>query len=341
MQIMHNSNDLINFVIVLSAKEKWNLFFRNFSLCESHNYFTIFVIMVSTGGIIGSIVFGFLSDIFGRRFVIRLTLGIITLMTFLFTFFSYGMDNYAKMEYKQFEKNNKYMETDIDNKHYKDILKQLYVQEKVRNYFKQIFFIFSIIIFLLSAGLWPLLKSCMALLIENTKSELDILLGFRKYNFFFGGIPAFCTSLIFANLNNFTLTFLILSVINFIFFILSLTFLDESIRYFYEYCEWPELTETLINIFKIDINEFKTLNEEELKKFRKEENVKSFNCSVKNSNYFIEKNINGTNFILQNSYFNTIKEKNLALKRNIKRDTDFIIRLQNFFLIELLIIQKC
>ena len=329
MQIMHNSNDLINFVIVLSAKEKWNLFFRNFSLCESHNYFTIFVIMVSTGGIIGSIVFGFLSDIFGRRFVIRLTLGIITLMTFLFTFFSYGMDNYAKMEYKQFEKNNKYMETDIDNKHYKDILKQLYVQEKVRNYFKQIFFIFSIIIFLLSAGLWPLLKSCMALLIENTKSELDILLGFRKYNFFFGGIPAFCTSLIFANLNNFTLTFLILSVINFIFFILSLTFLDESIRYFYEYCEWPELTETLINIFKIDINEFKTLNEEELKKFRKEENAKSFNCSVKNSNYFIEKNINGTNFILQNSYFNTIKEKNLALKRNIKRDTDFIIRLKN------------
>ena len=105
--------------------------------------------------------------------------------------------------------------------------------------------------------------------------------------------------------------------------------MDESIRYFYEYSEWPELTETIIKIFKIDINEFKTLNEEELKKFRKEENAKSFNCSVKNSNYFIEKNINGTNFILQNSYFNTIKEKNQALKRNIKRYTDFIIRLQN------------
>ena len=185
LQIMHNSNDLINFVIVLSSKEKWNLFFRNFSLCESHNYFVIFVIMVSIGGIIGSIVFGFLSDIFGRRFVIRLTLGIITLMTFLFAFFSYGMDNYAKMEYKKVEKNNKYMEIDIDNKHYKEILKQLYVQEKARNYFKQIFFVFSIIIFFLSAGPWPLLKSCMALLIENTKSELDILLGFRRYNFFF------------------------------------------------------------------------------------------------------------------------------------------------------------
>ena len=39
------------------------------------------------------------------------------------------------------------MEMNIDNKHYKDILKQLYVQEKVRNYFKQIFFIFSIIIY--------------------------------------------------------------------------------------------------------------------------------------------------------------------------------------------------
>ena len=329
LQMMHYSNDLINFVIVISTKEKWDLFFRNFSLCESKNYFTIFVIMVSIGGIIGSIVFGFLSDIFGRKFVIRLTLGIITLMTSLLTLFSYGMDNYCKMQYKDFDKNNKYMELDFDNKHYKEILKQLYVQEKVRNYFKQIFFVFSIIIFFLSAGLWPLLKSCMALLIENTKSELNILLGFRKYNFYFGGIPAFCTSLIFANLNNFTLSFLILSIINFIFFILSLTFLDESIRYFYEYCEWPELTETILKIFKIDIDEFKTLNEEELKKFRKEENIKNFNSSVKNSNYYIEKNGNDTTFILQNSYFNIIKEKNQALRRNIKRDTDFIIRLQN------------
>ena len=329
LQIMHNSNDLINFAIVLSTKEKWNLFFRNFSLCESRNYFIVFVVMVATGGIIGSIVFGFLSDIFGRRFVIRFTLGIITLMTLSFAFFSYGMDNYYKKLYKEFDRDNKYKEINNDIKHYKEIFMQLYSQDKVREFFKEFFFVFCINIFFLSGGLWPLLKSCMALLIENTKSELNILLVFRKYNFYFGGIPAFCTSLIFANLNNFTLTFLILGIINFIFFVLSVTFLDESVRYFYEYCEWPELTETLMKIFKVDINEFRTLNDDELKQFRKEENIKSFNSSVKNNNYYIEKNGNNTTFVLHNSYFNLIKERNQALRRNIKRDTDFIIRLQN------------
>ena len=329
LQIMHYSNDLINFAIVLSTKEKWNLFFRNFSLCESRNYFIVFVVMVATGGIIGSIVFGFLSDIFGRRFVIRFTLGIITLMTLSFAFFSYGMDNYYKKLYKEFDRDNKYKEINNDIKHYKEIFMQLYSQDKVREFFKEFFFVFCINIFFLSGGLWPLLKSCMALLIENTKSELNILLVFRKYNFYFGGIPAFCTSLIFANLNNFTLTFLILGIINFIFFVLSVTFLDESVRYFYEYCEWPELTETLMKIFKVDINEFRTLNDDELKQFRKEENIKSFNSSVKNNNYYIEKNGNDTTFVLHNSYFNLIKERNQALRRNIKRDTDFIIRLQN------------
>ena len=93
---------------MLSTKEKWNLFFRNFSLCESRNYFIGFVVMVATGWIIGSIVFGFLSDIFGRRFVIRFTLGIITLMTLSFAFFSYGMDNYYKKLYKEFDRDNKY-----------------------------------------------------------------------------------------------------------------------------------------------------------------------------------------------------------------------------------------
>jgi hypothetical protein len=84
-----------------------------------------------------------------------------------------------------------------------------------------------------------------------------------------------------------------------------------------------------MKIFKVDINEFRTLNDDELKQFRKEENIKSFNSSVKNNNYYIEKNGNDTTFVLHNSYFNLIKERNQALRRNIKRDTDFIIRLQN------------
>ena len=329
LQITSKSKDKINFAVILSKKEKWNLFYRYYNLCEEKNYFIVFVIMVSFGGIIGSLVFGFLSDIFGRRFVIRITLFIITLITFLFSLFSYGIDNYYQLEQKKFEEDNNNISLFENNLYYKNILKTLYVQEKVRNFFSKGFYLYAISIFFISAGLWPLLKSCMALLIENAKSELTVLIGFRRYNFFFGGLPAFFTSLIFVNVNNFTLTFFILAIINLIFFIYSLIFLEESIRFFYEYCEWPQLTEAVLKIYKVDINEFKTKNDLELKKFRKEENIKSFNSSVQNNNYLLHYNGEDTSYIFQNSYYNLFKEKTNALKRNIKRDTDFIIRLSN------------
>ena len=328
MQIMHNSKERINYVIALSYKEKWNLFYRNFNLCEAKNYFVVFVVMISFGGILGSLVFGFLSDIFGRRSVIRSTLFIITLTTFLFAGFSYAMDQYCLNKFKEFDNNPEFSKTNqlYHDPNFKEIIKQIYIQEKVRNYFKKMFFVFCIIIFFLSAGLWPLLKSCMALLIENAKGELDVLIGFRRYNLAFGGLPGFFTSLIFANLNNFTLTFAILGIINLIIFIFSLTFFEESIRYYYEYCEWPQLTETVLKIYKVDIDQFKTLNVKELKKFRREENIKNFNSSVQNNNYFLH---NDSTLVFQNSYYNLFKEKNIALKRNIKRDTDFIINLSN------------
>ena len=328
LQIMHNSQEMINYVVVLSYKEKWNLFYRNYNLCEASNYFAMFVVMVALGGIIGSLAFGFLSDIFGRRNIIRVTLLIITIMTLFFSAVSFGLDKYSENQYDKFDDLEEFKNLTLNNSNMRRIIKELYVQEKVRNLFKDIFFVFCIIIFTLSAGLWPLLKSCMALLIENSKGELNVLIGFRRYNFFFGGIPAFFTSLIFANVNNFTLTFSILGIINLILFIISMTFLEESIRYYYEYCEWPRLTETILKIYKVNLDDFKTLNEEELKQFRKEENIKNFTSSLQKGNYFLENNIDNS-IIFQNSYYNLYKDKNNALKRNLKRDTDFIIRSSN------------
>ena len=340
LQVIHNSKGKINYVVALSAKEKWNLFYRNFNLCEARNYFIVFVVMVAIGGVLGSLFFGFLSDIFGRRNVIRSTLFIITITTLIFAGISFGLDEYTKRRYEEVDNSEEYKNSKLfsDYGDTLEIIKELYVQEKVRNFFKKIFFIFCFIIFILSAALWPLLKSCMALLIENAKGELNVLIAFRRYNFFFGGLPPFVTSLIFANLNNFTITFFILGFINLILFILSITFFEESIRYYYEYCEWPQLTDTVLKLYNTNIDEFKTLNDEELKKFRKEENIKNFNSSVKNNNYILNNDNNDSSLIYQNSYYNMFKEKNLALKRNIKRDTDFIIRLKDIRSNPLLII---
>ena len=128
LQITSKSKDKINFAVILSKKEKWNLFYRYYNLCEEKNYFIVFVIMVSFGGIIGSLVFGFLSDIFGRRFVIRITLFIITLITFLFSLFSYGIDNYYQLEQKKFEEDNNNIPLLENNLYYKNIVKTLYFE---------------------------------------------------------------------------------------------------------------------------------------------------------------------------------------------------------------------
>ena len=89
-------------------QEKWNLFYRNFSLCEANKYFPMFIVMVALGGIIGSLFFGFLSDIFGRRSIIRTTLGIITFMTLVFSGISFGLDEYGKNQYENFENIEEY-----------------------------------------------------------------------------------------------------------------------------------------------------------------------------------------------------------------------------------------
>ena len=57
----------------------------------------------------------------------------------------------------------------------------------------------------------------------------------------------------------------------------------------------------------------------------------NFNNSIQNSNYYISvgNDNNDKNLVFQNSYYKLFKDKNIALKRNIKRDTDFIIKLED------------
>ena len=326
IQMPSSTNEKTNFVIVLTAKEKWNLFYRYFSLCEFDNYYIMFVIMISLGGVIGSLVFGFLSDIYGRRSTIRSTLFIITATTTFLAVISSIFDKYYKKILNEFNEKNNIIG---DDSSYQNIISQLYAQEKIREQFRKAFNCFLLDIFILSGGLWPLLKSCMALIIENSTGELKVLIGFRRYNLFFSGLPALFTSLIFVNVNSFTTTFIFLSSLNFVLFIFSIVFLEESVRYYYEYCDWPKLTEVILNTYKVKIEDFRTLNDEELRNFRKEENLKNFNNTVRKMNTYTKEDNNNSMSIIRNSFYNDIREKNLALSRNIKRDTDFVIKLND------------
>ena len=327
--VMHNDyiSERPMLTVIITNKEKWDMFNRYFSLCEFDNYYFSMLVMIAIGGVIGSFLFGFLSDIYGRRLIILITLLLSTIGTIGICILSFLLDSLYSNKLKL------YLEKCASNSFFCDvnIWPYYYAQNITKEKYKDIFIYYLFSIFLLNMALWPLLKSCMALLVENSKGELEVLINFRRYNVMFQGLPPLCTTLILVAINNFTLTFFILSIINIITLILSFIFLDESIRYYYEYGEWENLTKVLLNTYKIKLDDFRTLNEEQFKKFQKIENSKSF---LKLNTYKYNKS-----FIkVDGTYYKHYIEAASTLKRNIKRNVDFVIKLDDIKSYPLLII---
>ena len=327
--VMHNDyiSERPMLTVIITNKEKWDMFNRYFSLCEFDNYYFSMLVMIAIGGVIGSFLFGFLSDIYGRRLIILITLLLSTIGTIGICILSFLLDSLYSNKLKF------YLEKCDSNSFFCDvnIWPYYYAQNITKEKYKDVFIYYLFCIFLLNMALWPLLKSCMALLVENSKGELEVLINFRRYNVMFQGLPPLCTTLILVAINNFTLTFLILSIINIITLILSFIFLDESIRYYYEYGEWENLTKVLLNTYKINLDDFRTLNEEQFKQFQKIENSKSF---LKLNTYKYNKS-----FIkVDGTYYKHYIEAASTLKRNIKRNVDFVIKLDDIKSYPLLII---
>ena len=327
--VMHNDyiSERPMLTVIITNKEKWDMFNRYFSLCEFDNYYFSMLVMIAIGGVIGSFLFGFLSDIYGRRLIILITLLLSTIGTIGICILSFLLDslysNKLKFYLEKCDRNSFFCDVNI--------WPYYYAQNITKEKYKDIFIYYLFCIFLLNMALWPLLKSCMALLVENSKGELEVLINFRRYNVMFQGLPPLCTTLILVAINNFTLTFLILSIINIITLILSFIFLDESIRYYYEYGEWENLTKVLLNTYKINLDDFRTLNEEQFKQFQKIENSKSF---LKLNTYKYNKS-----FIkVDGTYYKHYIEAASTLKRNIKRNVDFVIKLDDIKSYPLLII---
>jgi hypothetical protein len=278
------------------------------------------------GGILGSIVFGLLSDIYGRRTIIRITLLISTLATLALYGLCLLLDYFYYFSLKDFQNNNKIIGDDS----FKLIVSYVYAQTKVGDKFNQYFIFFLLAVLILNLGLCPTQTISLSLILENSKSDITALVNFRKHYILFEGLPPILTSILLPNLNNITLTFFILSILDLLAFICSILFFEESIRYYYEYCEWKQLTNTILNTYKIQINDFKTLNEFQLKIFQKKEDLKNFKNSAKKMCSLIRNNDFDNNMLLyKNSFYNDIIDKNIALSRNIKRNTNFIIKLND------------
>ena len=301
-----HKTEKINFVIILTKKEKYDLFNKFFNICLKEKMNFYFIIIIVLGGAFGSLIFGLLADVYGRRKIIIVLLAIITIVFILFALMSYK--THSKYDYYLEEFSKIY--SNVPQNHY-DVLSKLYSQQKVGKYFEKYFLVFILLLLILCLCLRPLGKVCLALLLENSVTDLSVLENFRKYTFITTGLPPITAFFIYIIVNNVSITMTIISSYFFLLFILSIFFIHESLRYHYEYSQWKELTNEILSLFKID-NDFPVnfKNKVEYEAFRLEEDKKM-------TNKFMQR---------INSIFSFVKHRIYSLNRDIRRNSTFIIK---------------
>ena len=315
LDLINDDEDKINIAIILTKKENWNIFLKFFSLCQRENFYFFSVVIVIISGIIGSFISGVLADIFGRKKIIIFNLFIVALSFTFFTIITLMIE--YKYQYYLNEYKNKYNVTSIEGND--AILSLLYSQQKTSQYFESNTIKYFIALFFLCLTLRALGKTSLALLLEDSTSELKVLENFGIYTFYVTGLPPFATFLILLVINNFTTTIIFMTTVFIVLFVLSFCLLNESIRLKYEHCEWKELTEIIENLFKIE-NETSIIykNKIEFEAFKLKETQKM----LKNVYVNLNLNKNSTNITL----FNYIKQRTISLKRDIRRNYDVIIK---------------
>ena len=297
----------INFVVILTKKEQWNIFLLFSNICLKDDIYIHLLVIIIVGGGIGSIIFGLLADIYGRKKIINILL---LLICFSFAFLiaiTFLIQNKEDNYKKEF---NDVFHLSVDENQKRNY-ENVYTKQKMGEYFGSKIPLYFVSLLLLCVALRPLNKISLALLLENSISDLHVLENFRKYSFVTTGIPHFLAFIILVLTNNF---FIFLIVFEFFFLILliaSILFVNESMRYHYEYCEWNDLTNEVHSLFKITEElPINYKNNIEYEAFRIEEN----------------RQMNGNYIKRINSIFQYVKQKLIYLKRDIRRNSSFIIK---------------
>ena len=318
---MMNKN---NFAIILTSKGNWNIFLKYFFVCQKKKYILIILIAYCFGGLFGCLIFGLQADIRGRKKIIQINL-LITFFGFLIIiiYFHY-LDYYYEKYKKQF--NKKYTYRNLNNIQYNDILEDIYSQQKVNSFINKTFIIFIIGVFISNIGTCPLLKLCLSLLIENATSERIALQNYRKHLFFIKGCSPICAIFLIVNSNSLIWSYTSLSILFLLLFICSFFFLNESMRYFYELCEWKNLSQFITNNFILEEeNDLQFFSEIELRKFQKEENdIINKEYEIRRLNLKEEKDNN--EIFEKNNFLNYFRRKKSFLIRGIKRKSQIITK---------------
>ena len=276
-------------------------------MCLKNNINLYLLVIIIVGGAIGSIVFSLLADIYGRKkIIIILLLLLIFGFTFLIiiTFLINNKKNTLSEKYLNF----RYHDSTYN---YEYNLGINYINIEIADYFESKIPLYLISLLIICFALRPLNKISLTLLLENSISDLNALQNFRKYNFVTTAIPHFFAFIIFVLLNNFYIFLIVFDIFFLILLVLTIIFVNESMRYHYEYCEWNDLTNEINSLFKITEElPINYKNNIEYEAFRVEEN----------------RQMNGNYLKRVNSIFQYVKQRITYLKRDIRRNSSFIIK---------------
>ena len=297
----------LNFAVVLTKNENWNIFLYFYDVCLKDNIYLYLLAIIIVGGAVGSIIFGLLADIYGRKKIIIVLIIIIWLSFSLLEVITIVLDNIRGISKKEYEK---LYHLELDNSLLILSIK-IYSQKRTAEYFEKLVPLFFIALLMLCLALRPLNKICFALLLENSISDLGALENFRDFSIIINGFPFFLAHIILVYVNNFYYFLVVFQVIFLALLIISILFINESMRYHYEYCEWTDLTKEIHSLFKITEElPINYKNNIEYEAFRIEEN----------------RQMNGNYIKRINSIFQYVKQKLIYLKRDIRRNSSFIIK---------------
>ena len=321
-QIFSSIKDKTNFVVILTKKGQWNIFLRYFFICQKKNFVLLILIMYCLGGFFGSLILGFQADIRGRKKIIHISLFIVLLALSIILIYFLGLDLYYLSLKKQF--NKKYSYINKNNIEYNEILENIYSQEIISKIVNKTFIVYLIGVFLLNFGALPLIKTSLSLLIENATNEQYAIKYYRKYNLFIRGCSPFFTVFLIVSFNSLHISIFLLYIYALILFISSFFIVNESMRYLYEYCEWKQLSDFIMNNFILEEQkDIQFLNNKELKNFQREENkIISKEYEIRRLNLKAESE--NDDIFEKNNFYNYYKRKKSFTIRKIKIKADII-----------------
>ena len=335
-QIEIYENDRLNLAILLTFKERWKFYLNYYNICHSSGFQMIMILCYSFGGGLGSIIIGFLADIFGRRKMIILLLSLISFFSFGLFLFCYLFDK-RKIYYQNYFDKNFQIEA-----HYYHTLKVIYYQNRIRIDFLYNFFFVLLLFFFIGFCIFPLQNISLSLLMENCFNENLVKSNFRFCKFCMNGIAPFLAYLFLPIINKLTNTFMLITFIFIIILIFSIFFLDESMRHLFEYCEWRELSKIATSVL-LNFEEKDYCSEEDLfiQEQFEENHLQRKKSSDSNDNNYINNNLASSPKSpnnKRNSLLITIKNRINELNKSIRRNSEVIIKKKEIYKFPYLII---